>query len=163
MMPAYSPEVMMQVCARAVILSQSGCVLLIRVGTGRGDLWITPGGRVEPGETPRAAALREVKEETGQSGMVIGQEIWIREWTYRTEDDRAVPEREHFFVVSSDEFEPSDSGMEAEERMRHREFRWWSIAEIRGSEEPFAPPGLGRLLEDLRRSGPPARPLVIRE
>ena len=32
------------------------------------DLWIVPGGGIEPTEDPRVAALREVQEEAGAKG-----------------------------------------------------------------------------------------------
>lgn len=35
--------------------------------------WSLPGGRVEPGETYEAAAVRELSEETGLIGVVIGE------------------------------------------------------------------------------------------
>jgi len=53
--------VLWPVSAKAVIV-QDGCVLLARNDR---DEWELPGGRVERGEEPAAAAVREVAEETG--------------------------------------------------------------------------------------------------
>ena len=48
-------------------------MLLIERGRGplRG-LWSLPGGHIEPGEAARAAALREVREETGVEADIAG-------------------------------------------------------------------------------------------
>ncbi|WP_297513102.1 NUDIX hydrolase [uncultured Caulobacter sp.] len=48
-------------------------VLLIRRGTPpRLNQWSLPGGRLEWGETAQAAALRELKEETGVEAELLG-------------------------------------------------------------------------------------------
>jgi 8-oxo-dGTP pyrophosphatase MutT (NUDIX family) len=52
------------VTASAVVAGRRGTVLLVHRRLGR---WMQPGGHVEPGETPSAAALREAEEETGLS------------------------------------------------------------------------------------------------
>lgn len=64
-------------CVGAIIRDPSGRVLLILRANepGRG-LWSLPGGRIEPGESPEAAVVREVLEETGLEVRVdrlIGQ------------------------------------------------------------------------------------------
>lgn len=53
-------------CAGAVVVDGGGRILLVLRGhePGRG-LWSLPGGRARPGESARAAAVREVAEETG--------------------------------------------------------------------------------------------------
>jgi 8-oxo-dGTP diphosphatase len=53
-------------CVGAVIHDASGRLLLIRRGHDphRG-LWSLPGGRIEAGESPEQAVVREVREETG--------------------------------------------------------------------------------------------------
>jgi 8-oxo-dGTP diphosphatase len=48
-------------------------VLLVKRGRAPfAGLWSLPGGKVEAGETPRQAACRELKEETGIEGEVEG-------------------------------------------------------------------------------------------
>ena len=55
-----------------------------------GDKWIGVGGKFEPGETPDACALREVKEETGLTmadfalrGLIIFvSDVWGMEYMY---------------------------------------------------------------------------------
>ena len=48
-----------------VVLLQDGRILLARHERAAGSYWVLPGGSVEADETPEAAAIREVREETG--------------------------------------------------------------------------------------------------
>ena len=49
--------------AAAVVFDDAGRILLIKHRDT--DTWVTPGGAIEPGETPAEAAVREMWEETG--------------------------------------------------------------------------------------------------
>ena len=50
--------------AHVLATDPAGRILLVRT-TYLGPGWMLPGGRVERGETPQAAAVRETREETG--------------------------------------------------------------------------------------------------
>jgi len=50
---------------RVMVHDAQGRLLLVRHRYGRRDLWMLPGGGIGWRETPEAAALREVREETG--------------------------------------------------------------------------------------------------
>src|SRR3990172_10548319 len=52
--------------AGMAVFDDDGRLLLARDADGRG--WTTPGGAIEPGESPRDAAIRELLEETGLDG-----------------------------------------------------------------------------------------------
>lgn len=41
------------------------------------DLWNLPGGRVEEGEAPWAAAIREIKEEVGLTSIVLDRLVGV--------------------------------------------------------------------------------------
>jgi 8-oxo-dGTP pyrophosphatase MutT (NUDIX family) len=152
----------MQESARGVLLTPAGRVLLMRVRGTAGAIWITPGGRIRPGESADQAVVREIREETGLQAPVLQCGIWVREGTYLAYGAR-IPERERFFLVLTEEFQPTTTAMEPAELSRHEGFRWWSIAELERSSERFVPRRLAELLRDLEQSGPPVSPVETGE
>ena len=63
----------------AGVIVRSGRVLLVRRAVPEGELvWHFPAGKIEPGETPAEAAVRETAEETRlavQATVVLGDRI----------------------------------------------------------------------------------------
>ena len=62
-----APDPIEQSGAYAVIEDSDGRVLTVEARNGRSYL---PGGRIEPGETPRRALIREIGEECGWSAEI---------------------------------------------------------------------------------------------
>ncbi|WUS98201.1 NUDIX hydrolase [Streptomyces sp. NBC_00708] len=55
-----------EVAVAAAIVARDARVLLVQRRVTEGDLsWQFPAGKIEPGETPEEAAVRETQEETG--------------------------------------------------------------------------------------------------
>ena len=65
---------------RVIVPDDAGRILLVEQNPEE-DFWIIPGGRVEEAETPRQAAKREVREETGLDVDII-RLIWYTEQYY---------------------------------------------------------------------------------
>lgn len=62
-----------RVAAYALCHDDEGRMLLCHIApsVGAGDLWTLPGGGLDFGESPAAAAVRELHEETGLRGEVV--------------------------------------------------------------------------------------------
>ena len=84
----------------AGLILWDGSRLLLRKPTGHfgGYFWTFPKGRIDPGESPEEAALRETLEETGYRARIIA--LLPRRFTGSTTVTR--------FFVASPEGEPGD-------------------------------------------------------
>jgi ADP-ribose pyrophosphatase YjhB (NUDIX family) len=62
-----------RVAAYALCVDDAGRVLLCRMSPDvlAGEVWTLPGGGLAFGESPQAAVLRELEEETGQAGEIV--------------------------------------------------------------------------------------------
>lgn len=112
--------------AAAAILDAGGRVLITRRADHlhQGGLWEFPGGKLEPGETPQQALVRELKEELDINPRHCEPLIRI----HHAYDDRQV--RLDFYRVTAFEGEPR--GMEGQP------MRWADPNQLRAEEFPAA-------------------------
>jgi 8-oxo-dGTP pyrophosphatase MutT (NUDIX family) len=72
-------------------------LLMIHDSYGR---WTFPKGLIEPGETPRQAALRELLEETGVGGSILA-DLGVVRYFYTRADKQVVRKQVFFFLVEA--------------------------------------------------------------
>jgi 8-oxo-dGTP pyrophosphatase MutT (NUDIX family) len=82
--------------AGGVVVAE-GLVLLI--ATGRGERWQLPKGRIEPGESARQAAEREIREETGVS-CTASERLGEVEYLFTARDGRTIHKRVTYFLCT---------------------------------------------------------------
>jgi len=66
-----------------------------------GSAWGLPKGHLEPGENAAAAALREVQEETGLSGVILAPLGFITYQFNAPEDQTPVTKTVHFYLMEA--------------------------------------------------------------
>lgn len=125
--------------ARVIVLS--GDLILLQGDTDPGILgsrfWQVPGGGVDDGESTRAAAVRELFEETG---LTVAPEelegpIATRTVTHGY-SDRILVQDETFYRLRTVAFEPVDAALTTAERARRVATAWFPLT---GLPEPVWP------------------------
>ncbi|MEV6521427.1 NUDIX domain-containing protein [Longispora sp. NPDC051575] len=155
--------------ARALVVDDSGRVLLCRFTfdkpEGPLEVWATPGGGVEPDESPLEALRRELDEEiglriTGDDPPHVWHQVVVAEGHAKGYDGVI----NDFFLVRTGPFEPRGSMTDAELAAENvTGFRWWTPEELDGYEGPavFAPRALSAGLAALLAGGAPRQPIPM--
>src|SRR5580692_9398562 len=135
--------------ARVLLVDARGRVLMLRGGDpARPELrdWFTIGGGLEDGESDREGAVRELFEESGlraaPADLIGPVHHEVTEFPF---DGKWYRQDQVFFVLRVAEWTVDTSGFEPIEVATVDAHRWWSVDELRATEEKWYPPELADL------------------
>lgn len=137
--------------AARVIITDGAAVLLLAdtdPGLPGSRWWVTPGGGLDPGETPLAAARREVAEETG---LVVAPDRLLGPVAVRTVvhgySDQVLSQAESFYLLRvADRFDPDPAGLTEDEQITLDGWAWHRLEDLATLPEPVWPGNLPALV-----------------
>ena len=106
--------------------------------------------RPRGGRDFQAAAVRELREETGIELGHPGAHVARREVVLQLPDGAHVMADERYFVVHADGRAVTRGGWTDQERRVMTDHRWWSVAELERTEHTVWPEDLPALWRSVR-------------
>jgi 8-oxo-dGTP pyrophosphatase MutT (NUDIX family) len=154
------PDRRVRDAGRVVVLDPDGACLLAHV-TGMGRPWLfTPGGGAQQGEDTRAAARRELAEETSLEVAELAGPVLLRRAHLTFLGDR-IEAREVFWVARVPQRPAATAGrLDEYEVDLLGDWVWMTPAEVRATPTTVYPHCLADLLATLARPDDPRNPLV---
>ncbi len=137
-----------RLAARVVLLDPHARVLLMRYDDPppNGVHWSTPGGGLEPGESYREAALRELAEETGWTDIELRREVYRQTRTLQWSSG-LVRQHERLYLARTTVPGRQITGVDA---MHASDgicaWRWWTIDELTATAQKVLPAELADLI-----------------
>lgn len=145
---------------RALMIDPRDRILMMQLHFDDWTGWVLPGGGIEPGEDHQAALRRELAEEVGPPQTFVGPLVCRRRFLrdgfmgYDGQED-------HIYLVPCHLFEPAPAmtsdELEAEGIVG---CRWWSLDELKATEEVIRPEHLVELATQVLEHGAPPEPVV---
>ena len=156
-------ELLRRRAARVLVIDADDRLLLLRgadPGAPGPRFWWTVGGGLEPGESARAGAVRELREETG---LLVAEEALVgpvhRDFSSFAFDRWQVEQENEFFAVRVQGWTMAPAALEAIETASIDGAGWWSVKQLRAHaagrphdgpgypDERVYPPDLADVLE----------------
>jgi len=142
-----------RLAARVLLIDQAGRVLLfhgIDPADPTDEYWVTPGGGLEPGESPVQGAVRELFEETGLrvDPATLGGPVFrnVVEFSF---DGRRYRQEQDFFLLRVPSWEVDTANFDEVEKVAMDRYHWWPVGELESSGERYYPEILPDLLRRL--------------
>ena len=86
--------------------------------------WDLPKGKIDPGETKKQAAVREVQEETGIGQIELGKRLTTTYHTYRNRKNKRVLKRTYWYRMTT-----TDTTLIPQTEEDIETARWWPVAD----------------------------------
>ena len=128
---------------RVVVSDLDGALLLFRdsdPGAPGSAWWMTPGGGIDPGESAREAAVREVREETGlviAAGDLVGPVA--RRASVHGYSDLVTVQHEDFYLLTVPRFDVVTTGHTDDEQLTVTGHAWLSDEDLAREQVPVWP------------------------